>query len=97
MQGSEAGANWHVKQGEPKDDAGGATKQENHRMRGPRVLTADEETDVGTNWQATKGGDPSKQVGWTAKRNADHKSTAQAAAQRKANHVAHRGSGRHSP
>ena len=61
------------------------------------MLTADEETNVGTNWQANQGSDPSEQVGWAAKRNADHKSTAQTAAQRKANHVAHRGGGRRSP
>jgi hypothetical protein len=94
---SEAGAIWHAKQGDLKDDAGGATKQETHRTRGPQVLTADEETDVGTNWQANQGSDPNKQVGWAAKRSADHKSAAQAAAQRNSNHVAHRGGGRHSP
>ncbi len=88
---SKAGANWHAKQGDPKDDAGGATKQETHRTRGPQVLTADEETNVRTTWQANQGSDPSKQVGWAAKRSADHKSVAQAAAQRKSNHVAHRG------
>jgi hypothetical protein len=32
---SKAGANWHAKQGDPKDDAGGSTKQETHHMRGP--------------------------------------------------------------
>ena len=32
---SETGANWHAKQGDPKDDAGGATKHETHRTRGP--------------------------------------------------------------
>jgi hypothetical protein len=94
---SEAGANWHAKQGDPIDDAGGATKQETHRTRGPQVLTADEETDVETNWQANQGSDPSKQVGWAAKRSADHKSAAKAATQRKSKHVAHRGCGRHSP
>jgi hypothetical protein len=93
----EAGANWHAKQGDPKDAASGATKQETHRTRGPQVLTANEETDVGTNWQANQGSDPSEQVGWAAKRSADHKSAAQVAAQRKSNHVAHRGGGRHSP
>jgi hypothetical protein len=66
-------------------------------MRGPQVLTADEETDVGTNLQAIKGGDLSKQVEWAAKRNADHKSAAQAAAQRKTNHMANLGGGRRSP
>jgi hypothetical protein len=102
--GSEVGSNWHAKQGNHKDDTSRATKQEAYRtadqgggMRGPQVLTADEETDVGTNLQANKGGNPSEQVGWAAKRNADHKSTAQTAAQRKANHVAHRGGGRRSP
>jgi hypothetical protein len=80
-EGSEAGANWPAKQGDPKDYAGGATKQGTHHKRSPQVLTADEETDVGTNWQANQGRDPSKQVGWAAKRSADHKSAAQAAAQ----------------
>ncbi len=61
------------------------------------MLTANEETGVGTKWQANQGSDPSEQVGWAAKRSADHKSAAQAAAQRKSNHVAHRGGGRHSP
>ncbi len=95
---SEAGANWHAKQGDPKDDAGRATKQGTHcKHGGPQVLTADEETDIKTNWQANQGSDPSKQVGWAGKRSADHKSAAQAAAQRKSNHVAHQGGGRHSP
>ncbi len=94
---SEAGANWHAKQGDPKDNASGATKQETHRTRSPQVLTADKETNVGTNWQANQESDPSEQVGWAAKRSADHNSTAQVAAQRKSNHVAHRGGGRHSP
>jgi hypothetical protein len=85
---SGAGANWHAKQGDPKDDAGGATKQGTHRKRGPKVLTANEETDIGTKWQANQGSNPSEQVGWAAKRSADHKSAAQAAAQRKSNHVA---------
>ncbi len=69
---SKAGANWHAKQGYPKDDTGGATKQETHRTRGPQVLTDDEETNVGTTWQANQGSDPSKQAGWAAKRSADH-------------------------
>ncbi len=58
-------------------------------MHGPQMLMADEETDIGTNWKANQGSDLSKQVGWAAKRSADHKSTSQAAAQRKSNHVAH--------
>jgi hypothetical protein len=43
---------------------------------------ANEKTNVGTNWQANQGSNSSEQVRWAAKRSADHKSAAQAAAQR---------------
>jgi hypothetical protein len=57
---SEAEANWHAKRGDPKDDAGGATKQGTHCKRSPQVLTANEETNAGTKWQANQGSDPSE-------------------------------------
>ncbi len=64
---SKVGANWHAKQGNHKDNAGRATKQEAYRTadqggrtRGPQVLTADEETNVGTNLQANIGGRPKR-------------------------------------
>jgi hypothetical protein len=98
-------ANWQAKKGgHTREEAGRATKRKpNHvppqggGMRGPQVLTADEEA----NFEARaprKARDPHAEawLAWLQARR-DHKEAAHAAAQRKTNHAAYQGGGTCSP